>query len=205
MLKSVAAKFERHRLERSSATDHRADPRRTGEGYTVDATGLRQQLSGGVTVNRVEPAGGKPGIVERFNEFMHRHRRGHSRLQHDAVSCRDGRTDLVTCQIQRRIVGCDRRNDADREAHDDAELAGALSRRIHRNMGALDPDRLFLPRVRSFQLRRSTSRMASRMGFPVSCAMVRARSSRREAIVAAAFRSSAALSRAGVEATVAAT
>ncbi|ABA50512.1 hypothetical protein BURPS1710b_2316 [Burkholderia pseudomallei 1710b] len=118
-----AAQFERDALHagRGELGDALARARRAGERHHVDIGVARERLAddGPVAAHEIEHAGGQPRVVNRLGEDERIERCDLGRLQRDRAARRERGRDLQRDLVERIVPGRDRRDDADRLAHDE--------------------------------------------------------------------------------------
>ena len=140
---AVAAEFERDPAQPRCRLDLSAGARRTGEGDEIDPGIADQRRADDVAIEHVEHAGGRAGLDEDLRQLVDHARRLRRRLQHQRISGRDRRRDLVAGEIHRRIERRDPRHHADRKAQHEADLSGAHGAGVERDVLALDSHGLF--------------------------------------------------------------
>ncbi len=115
----AAAQLERDLLEMLGSLGH--DPFAGGRGSRErdlpDQRMLHDCLAGGLADDDVDDPFGQAAFNQGLDAGERRQRRGARGLEHDGVSGRDRRCDLVGGQSQRKVPGHDGAADADRLAH----------------------------------------------------------------------------------------
>ena len=104
---------------------------RSGERDLVDAGSVHEQLRHlAVGGDDVEHAGRQADLLGRLGEHVALARRLRRRLEHDGAAGEQRGADLVADERHRRVPRDDRADDADRLAHEQAELAAAGRRAL---------------------------------------------------------------------------
>ena len=182
-----------------------AHVRRAGERDQLDPRVVDQDVAdlARPSDDDVQPPGRLSGVGERLRQEERRERRRRRGLEDARAAGGERRPDLVRHQVQREVERRDRPDDADRPAHDHA-------RRGPRRPGARPSRsaRRRAPRASCAEkmivcTARSASTCAVAMGFPASCEIVRASSSRRSRRSPATRSSTAARSCAGTGVSIA--